>query len=140
MSSLRSLRLFAEGDGDEARVDMAPLIDVIFLLLIFYVVAASFVRPTAVPVDRPAVSQSTPLPERPVVITLAADGAAWLGDDPWRASDHHPLQRALAERAQQRVLIHSDSQVPTGRLVEIIDACRAAGADSIDLAADQELR
>ena len=141
MSSLRPLRSGqGAGSSDEARVDMAPLIDVVFLLLIFYVVAATFVQPTAVPIHRPSVSQSTPLPERPVIITIAADGSAWLGDDPWRASDAAALRLAFLDRQHQRVLIHSDAQVPTGRLVEIIDACRSAGASSVDIAADQDVR
>ena len=130
------LRQFSS-DGDEARVDMAPLIDVVFLLLIFYVVAATFVQPTAVPIQRPQRQPGAALPERPLVITLAADGNAWIGDESWRPSDLLSLRQRLSGHPTQRIFLQSDAQIPAGELVRVIDACRAAGAISVDLAADQ---
>lgn len=138
MSQLRPLR--SGGDSGEARVDLAPLIDVVFLLLIFYVVAATFTRPTAVPVQRPVSSQAASLPERPVVITIGADGGAWLGDRSWDPGHIAAVRDALTRRGSERVLVHADGSVPTRELVQVIDACRAAGATSVDLAADQEGR
>ena len=106
--------------------------------LIFYVGSATFTQPTAVPVNRPVASQSQALPERPLIVTVAANGEAWLGDQAWRINDAATIRAALAERSSGRVLVHADGDVPTRQLVAVIDACRAAGAESIDLAADHQ--
>ncbi|TVR42926.1 MAG: biopolymer transporter ExbD [Planctomycetota bacterium] len=127
-------------EADEARVDLAPLIDVVFLLLIFYVLAATFVTPTALPISRPSSSQAQALPSRPALVAITADGAVWINDQPWNLDDHAALSRELDERSEGRVLIHADGQVSTQRLVEVMDACVHAGARAIDLAADQGRR
>ena len=134
--SLRPLRPH-DADASEASVDLAPLIDVVFLLLIFYVVAATFTQPTAVPINRPTATQAASLPERPVVITLTPDGEAWLGNQLWQQDDMVAVQQALSERSGGRVLLQADGEVPTKTLVQVIDTCRAAGASSVDLAADR---
>ena len=128
----------SEAESDEARVDLAPLIDVVFLLLIFYVVTATFSQPTAVPIERPQASQASALPERPVIITIAADGSSWLNDVRWRPDQHSELHTALTERGSKRVLIEADGAVPTRRLIEIVDHCRAAGAEQVDIAAEHQ--
>lgn len=136
MSILRPLH--SSSDNDEARIDIAPLIDVVFLLLIFYVVAATFTQPTAVPIERPGSQQQAPLPQRPLLITLAADGSAWLGTQAWQRDDIAAVRSALASRDAARVVIHADGSVPTDTLVAVIDSCRAAGASGVDLAAERE--
>lgn len=136
MSRLRPLSS-GDAEADDARVDIAPLIDVVFLLLIFYVVAATFTQPTAVPINRPAARQTAALPERPLVITLAGAGEAWLGDHGWHIDDVGAVAQALAQREGKRVLLQADGAVPTRLLVQVIDSCRAAGAASVDLAADR---
>ena len=136
MNPLRPLRN-DDADAEEARVDLAPLIDVVFLLLIFYVVTATFSQATAVPIDYPQAGQSERLPERPVVITIDASGAAWVGDDLWHQEDLHLLQTRLAQRPGRRVVVHADARAAAGDLVAVIDRCRAAGAASVDLAAQR---
>ena len=81
--SSSDLTIWTGSGNDEARV-YGPLIDVVFLLLVFYVVAATFVQPGG-PIHRPSVI-NPPYQSGEVIITIAADGS-WLGDDPWRASD-----------------------------------------------------
>lgn len=135
-SPLRPLR-DGDHDNDEARVDLAPLIDVVFLLLIFYVVAATVSQSAAVPIQRPSVSQAEALPVRPLQITLSADGAGWLGNQPWQHHDLASLRHALGQRQTDQVVIHADERLPSGQLLAVIDTCRAAGADAIAVAADR---
>lgn len=124
-------------DSDDARVDLAPLIDVVFLLLIFYVLAATFVSPTALPIQRPISSQAQAMPARPVLILIASDGSTYLGERPWSLEDSARLATRMRDSDQGRVLIHADAAVTAERLVAVMDACLAAGAQHIDLAADR---
>ncbi|TVR14013.1 MAG: biopolymer transporter ExbD [Planctomycetota bacterium] len=124
-------------ESDDARVDLAPLIDVVFLLLIFYVLAATFVSPTALPIQRPISSQAQAMPARPVLVLIASDGSTYLGDRPWAIDDSGRLAMRLREGDEGRVLIHADAAVTADRLVAVMDACLAAGAQHIDLAADR---
>ncbi len=139
MNSLRPLQTREIG-STEARVDIAPLVDVVFLLLIFFVISATLARPSAVPIERPTARQADPLPQRPVVVTITGDGDLWLGDKPFPLGDGAAIKSALSNQEEKRVLIHADGEVPTRRLVSVIDRCREAGAERIDLAADPEGR
>ena len=137
MSSLRPLRSFSN-DGEEAKVDIAPLIDVVFLLLIFYVVTATFNKPTAVPINRPQSSQSSATPERPVVVTLSADKQVFIGNEPWSVSQRQVMRDTLRKQNTDRVLLQADGAVQTDTLVRVLDACKAGGAAHIDLATDRD--
>lgn len=134
---MKRLRLRAE-ETDEARIELAPLLDVVFLLLIFYVLAATLVTPTALPIQRPHAQQAAALPERPLLVAITAHGQVLIDDQPWATGDQATLARALAASPGQRVLIHADGQTATQHLVEVMDACLLAGAQRIDLAAALE--
>ena len=120
---------------------MAPLIDMVFILLIFFIVTTSFVKETGIEVNRPrAMTAST---DSRTSILIAIDKANRIFMD-HREIDVRAVranvERALAENPSGNVIVVADSGSSTGVAVKVMDGCRMAGAESVSLAAslDQE--
>jgi len=120
---------------------MAPLIDMVFILLIFFIVTTSFVKETGIEVNRPrAMTAST---DSRTSILIAIDKANRIFMD-HREIDIRAVranvERALAENPSGNVIVVADRGSSTGVAVKVMDGCRMAGAESVSLAAslDQE--
>ncbi|GAB4257760.1 MAG: biopolymer transporter ExbD [Methylomicrobium sp.] len=133
--SLFKNRTSSGEDGTET-INMTPLIDMVFILLIFFLVTSSFIRESAVIVERPKATTAVPQQDNALIVTLSADEQIWLDD---AAVDI----RLLRERCEQRefaspsrpVIILADTQTSTGLLVSVMDQLRLAGFVNISVAA-----
>ena len=118
-----------------AAVDIAPLIDVVFILLIFFLVTATFVRPTGVEVERPTASQSESLEPESLRVSIAESGALYadgrkLSLTQWRER----VREFVTSRELAHVIVIPDRAVPSGRLVRVMDEARAGGAEQVAVA------
>ncbi len=117
-------------------LNVIPLIDVVFFLLVFYVISTSFTPETAVPVERPRSTQAATSDVPTVQVVITATGEVILGTR--RVSDQD-LPAAVAAELRRlgatRVVLVADRQVTTGALLAVMDACTAGGAASVDVAA-----
>ena len=125
-------------DGSGATIEIAPLIDIVFILLIFYIVSTSFVRDSAVSVTRPTSKFAGPVKERYVSVTLTAEGTVYV-DGVAAPRDRTAHIAAALNRADVRtVLIRSDADAATGMLLKVMDICRDAGAEAVLVGAVEE--
>ncbi|MBL3592924.1 MAG: biopolymer transporter ExbD [Synergistaceae bacterium] len=112
-------------------VDLTPLIDVLFMLILFFVLTAAFVQ-GRLDVDLPE-GKGQPLGDTPVVITVLADGSLlWAGEE----TDREALL-VLARKAQEEerpLLLAGDSRTPYGLVASLLDGLRREGIDEIGLA------
>ncbi len=120
-----------------ALVDIAPLIDVVFLLLLFFLVSSTFLQDTGVRVERArAAGATSQLAGLRVSITAA--GNLYAEGEPLDLSE---LARRVAERRAREelrsVLLIPDKDAAAGRLVEVLDAVRRAGVDDVAIAAER---
>ena len=125
----------SEEDG-QAGVNLTPMLDMAFILLIFFIVTASFTREQGLPLERPSAASAEPLDKAPVVVSLGRDGASRVGDRPVPMA---LLRQALARAGRdggvaERVVIVADRRVPAGRLVQAMDAARLAGVGNVGIA------
>ncbi len=125
-------------DGGEPGIDMAPLIDMVFILLIFFLVTTSFQRDAGVKVDRPqaltAQAQSKPS------YLVAVDDKGQIFIDRRRValnSVRGLVERFLTEERNGAVVIVADRASLTGRVIEVLDQCRLAGARDVAVAANK---
>lgn len=123
-----------------ASVDMAPLIDMVFILLIFFMVTTSFVKETAIEIARPSSQHAEPVSEGYLVVSVEPSGAVQLLGRVIPPDSVRGVASALAESGKERILIQADREVPTHRLLEVLDTCRLAGAEHVDVAAVKERR
>jgi biopolymer transport protein ExbD len=121
--------------------NMIPLINIVFLLLIFFMVAGTIASGDAAPFDAPH-SQATTVPRLETTsIVLAADRSLWLDDQPWgaleelTANDWQQLQNQLAEK--RSILLKADANLPATTLDPLLKHLRASGLGNIQLAVDQ---
>ncbi|MCX7703630.1 MAG: biopolymer transporter ExbD [Planctomycetota bacterium] len=123
----------------EPQISIAPLIDMMFILLIFFLVTAHFEKYSVVPVERPRAASVGILSERPFVVTLSKDGILSVGGKRTDLTGLRMLVReALRGMPERAVIIDSDKGAPVGKLVEVLDECRIAGAKKISVAAEHK--
>lgn len=120
----------------EEEINMAPLIDMVFLLLIFFMVTTSFVKETGIDVHRPAAATAQLKTKGNILIGVSPDGRIFFDKKPIdiRSVRAH-IERSLAENPEGAVVIVADRKSDTGVVVRIMDQCRLAGAQRVSIAA-----
>ena len=121
--------------GPGATIEMAPLIDMVFILLIFYIVSTSFVQDAGVVVNRPQSSSARPIAGKYLPVAITKTGAVHVAGRTIQPDDDGAIQSALKELNARRVVIQADREVPTWLLLRVLDTCKAAGAETVDVAA-----
>jgi len=119
----------------EPQVGIAPLIDMVFILLIFFLVTTSFVRETGVTVSRPVAVTAQTLEKQTILVAVTDKGTIHINQ---RQVDIVSLRRAIEKELRRKpgrpVVIVADRSSNTGRVVEVIDSCKLAGAKKVSLA------
>lgn len=120
-------------------LNIAPLIDMVFILLIFFLVTTSFVKETGVSVNRPAADTAVSQSKAGIMIGVTKDNRVFLDK---RAIDVRAVranvERALAENPEGSVVIVADRDSLTGLVISVMDACKLAGAENVAIAASHE--
>lgn len=125
-----------KGNKRPLELNIAPLIDMIFILLIFFMVTTSFVRETGVEVHRPVASTAATHEKSGILIGVTKDNRVFIDNREVdiRAVRAH-VERALAENPESGVIIVADKESNTGAIIQIMDGCKIAGAESVAVAA-----
>nr|WP_298414450.1 biopolymer transporter ExbD [uncultured Halomonas sp.] len=124
-----------QGDNSDAsEVNLTPMLDVVFIMLIFFIVTTSFIKESGVEIQRPQSSAATPRPDAQVMVALTAEGAVWVDGQP---VDAHRVGSEVAAliNDQGSVVIQADRESTTGLLVEVMDRLREAGVEDVAVAA-----
>ncbi len=120
-------------------LNVIPLIDVVFFLLIFYVISTSFVQETSVSIQRPASTQALAVSGGFVPVAIVKSGAIQVGPQVVDLAGVSDAVRAAMDGGNtDKVVVIPDREVPAGLLLNVMDACTAAGAASVDVAATRE--
>lgn len=115
-------------------IDMSPLLDVVFILLIFFIVTTVFVRETGVEVDKPQAISAKKLEQNVILLAITATGQVFYdGSNIGVAGVRGMLEQSLHDQPQP-VVIQADKAVPAELLVEVIDEAKLAGAEKVSLA------
>jgi len=126
---------FAEHERPRPRLSIAPLIDVVFLLLIFFMLASSFIEPAAIDLALPR-PQAAPQPAgEPLVVDIAVAGGVRLNGLALALDQLGPELAARAGAALDRpVTVRAEAAVPVQLLVSVMDRVRGAGLSNVRLA------
>ena len=128
--------MFARPKRATLSIDMAPLIDVVFLLLIFFMLTSSFVPPS-VPLTLPQAASGAPSEAAKVVVSLDANGGISIAENPVADSEFESaLRSALDQNATATVHFRGDTSVDYGAFLKLISRARAAGASQFHLVHD----
>jgi len=125
-------------EGESAGIDMAPLIDCIFILLLFFIVTTSFVEETGVEVDKPRAASSVSLEKNSVLIAVTAKGEIVYGGQEIGIGGVQAIVKRMLEKEEIPVIVQVDQNVPSGLLVRVIDEAKLGGAQKVSLATRKE--
>lgn len=122
---------------DEEEVNLTPMLDVVFILLIFFIVTASYVKESGIDINRPAAATAVRKERGNILVAITPTGQIWIDR---RQIDIRALraniERLHAENPQGAVVIQADRDSKNGLLVEVLDAAKLAGVENISIAAE----
>lgn len=134
------LRMQFEGTRRSGRApNLTPLIDIVFLLLVFFMLTAHFVRDEGLPIELPEAISAVALDEQqPLEVEINSQGQISIEGQPItsKALTAH-LSKLLIGRTDKRVVIRGDKDTGLGESVRVIDAARQAGATGVDIVTEQ---
>lgn len=126
-------------DEEEANIDMTPMLDVVFIMLIFFIVTASFVKEAGIDVNRPEAATAVKKDRANILVAITAQNEIWINK---RRIDARAVQanieRLHAENPQGTVVIQADKLATTETLIKVMDASRAAGVFDVSIAAQED--
>jgi len=123
--------------GSGSEINLTPMLDVVFIMLIFFIVTASFVKEAGIDVSRPPAASAERKERGNILVAITDSGQIWIDR---RQVDERALraniERMHAENPQGSVVIQADKEAKTGLLVAVMDAARMAGVHNVSLAAE----
>ena len=131
---------FRNKKTDEIGVDMSPLIDMVFILLIFFMVSSTFVKDMKLDLNRPGASSASKASSKVVRVYIDQAGDTYVDNQPvkvWAIQGR--LRDLLRTSTEQSVLVITDETIPVDKLIEVVDQCRMAGAKDVAVATEKEV-
>ncbi len=124
---------------EAADIDITPMLDIVFIMLIFFIVTATFVKESGIDVTRPDAETAVKQNRVAILIAIRDNNEIWINRRQVDlASVRANVEKLHAENPQGGAVIQADRQAETGVLVEIMDQVRLAGVGAISIAAEEK--
>ncbi len=130
---MRTSRLTTEEES--ASIDMTPLIDMMFNLLLFYIVTTTFIEDTGVRVQKPQAATAVQLEKESILIAITAQGQVVYGGKEIGVSGVRPIVRRLTQKEPLPVILQVDEKASAGLVVRVLDEANLGGAKAVSIAA-----
>jgi len=124
-------------EADDTEVNVTPMLDVVFIMLIFFIVTASFVKEAGIDVNRPDAATAERKERGNILVAISENGQIWINKrqvDPRAVRAN--IERMHAENPQGAVVIQADEDSRNALLVQVMDAARLAGVHEVSIAAE----
>ena len=135
---MRHLNQMLQDQDEKEEIDMTPMLDVVFILLIFFIVTASFVKEAGIDVNRPEAATAVKKERANILVAISDKGDICINK---RKVDIRSVQanieRLKAENPQGTVVIQADKKSTTDTLIKVMDSARAAGVYDVSIAAQE---
>jgi biopolymer transport protein ExbD len=132
------MRKRLEQHEDDNNIDVTPMLDVVFILLIFFIVTASFVKETGIEIKRPSAVSTQTKHKASILVAINEAGDIWIDKmqvDIRTVRAH--IERLRAQNPQGDVVVQADKNSKNGLLVKVMDAAREAGVEHVSIASDR---
>lgn len=124
---------------EESSIDLTPMLDVVFIMLIFFIVTTSFVKESGIDVSRPSAKTAKKKQRASILVAISQSGEIWIQR---RKVDIRSvranIERLHVESPEGTVVIQADKRAETGLLVDVMDQVRLAGVESIAVSASEK--
>ena len=126
-----------QSDDEESSVDITPMLDVVFIMLIFFIVTATFIKESGIDVDKPEAATAVVQEKASILVAIDAEDRVWINRRQVDVrSVRSIIERLHAENPKGTVVIQADGNSRNEVLVQVMDASRRAGVFDIALAAE----
>ena len=123
-------------EEEENSIDLTPMLDVVFIMLIFFIVTSSFVKESGIEINRPSAKSAVHVKEGNILVGLKPNGEIWIDK---RVVDLRAVranvERLHAEMPKSSVVVQADHDAKSGELIELIDQIKLAGIASVSVSA-----
>jgi biopolymer transport protein ExbD len=124
----------AASQDDSGGIDISPLIDCVFILLIFFIVTTTFVEETGIEVDKPQAAAAVNLEKNSILLAVTPEGQIVYGGREIGLAGVQPLVKRMLQKEEVPVIVQADNEVPTGLFVRVIDEAKLGGASKVSVA------
>ncbi|MDE0128773.1 MAG: biopolymer transporter ExbD [Gammaproteobacteria bacterium] len=136
---MRKSIIQAAGEDGKAEINLTPMLDVVFIMLIFFIVTASFIKEVGIDVNRPDQTPQEKPEDANILVAISAGNEIWIDRrrvDPRAVRAN--IQRLHAEDPKRTVIIQTDKRAYTETLVGVMDSARQAGVFDVSIAASDD--
>lgn len=124
----------------EGGVDMSPLIDMVFILLIFFMVSSTFVKDMKLDLDRPGASSASKASSKVIRVYIDKAGDTYVDGQPVKTwAIQGKLRDMLRASTEKSVLVVTDDTIAVEKLIDVVDQCRLSGAKDVAVATEKEV-
>ena len=126
-------------EEDENEINLTPMLDVVFIMLIFFIVTATFIKEAGIQVERPDATTADPQDDASILIAISANDEIWVDRE-----ERDPrilrsvIKRLHAENPKGSIVIQADEGSTHETLVIVMEAAKAAGVTNVAIASDTE--
>jgi biopolymer transport protein ExbD len=135
---MRSNRGAFGAKEEESSIDLTPMLDVVFIMLIFFIVTASFIKEAGIEVARPLASTLEKIPDANILIAISANDEIWIDKkviDP--RSVKASIERLHAENPKGSIVIQADEDSTNEALTIVMEAAKLAGVKNVSISTDE---
>ncbi|MBN1240334.1 MAG: biopolymer transporter ExbD [Gammaproteobacteria bacterium] len=126
-------------DSEESEINLTPMLDVVFIMLIFFIVTAVFVREPGVEVERPEATTAITPEAATIFIAITPSNEIWIdGETVDPAAVRAEIERLHAENPESGVVVQADNEASNQALIQVMDAAKQAGVNDVTIAAGEE--
>lgn len=121
-------------------VDVSPLIDMVFILLIFFMVTTTFVKDMKLDLNRPSAASASLASSKVIRVYIDNAGEVYIDNQPVKVwALQSKLKDMLRTSTEKSVLIITDTDIPVNNLIDVVDECRLSGAKDIAVSTSKEM-
>jgi len=135
---MRRTIIGAQAEEEETEINLTPMLDVVFIMLIFFIVTASFIKEAGIDVRRPEASAVVPKPKANILVAISANNEIWIDrKNIDKRSVKAAFERLLAENPEGSVVIQADKEAYTETVVIVADAARQAKITRVSISGEK---
>ena len=125
--------------SSDSDIDISPMMDMVFILLIFFIVTSTFTRETGIDVSKPKAASAQDLSQESILVGITKQGTVHINESQVTLSGLRLiLKQLVAESPERPVIIVADRDAPSGREVDVLDECNLAKVRKVSISATKE--
>ena len=131
---------FRRNESNVDNIDVSPLIDMVFILLIFFMVTTTFVKDMKLDLNRPSAASASMIKDKVIRIYIDQDREVYIDNQPVKVwALQSKLRELLRNTTQKNILVVTDSEIPVATLIDVVDECKMSGAEDVAVSTSKEM-